>query len=164
MPQFDPSTFSPQIFWLIVCFGFLFTLMAWVLVPRLSKVIETREKRIQEDLARAQDLLEEIEALRKEAHDRLYHVRHASREKYHEAVEAVQHERSLQLHNIGELAAEKLSQYFKNLLEERAIFDKSLSDVITKSVIEISPTLIGQRPTASALAPLVKSALKERAS
>jgi F-type H+-transporting ATPase subunit b len=162
MPQFDSSTFAPQIFWLIVCFGFLFTLMAWVLIPRLSKVIEVRETRIQEDLARAQNLLEEVGALRKEAQDRLYTVRHASREKYQEAIEAIQHEKTVQLHNLQEQTVGKLAKFYQSLLDERQEFTKGLEEAISQSVITVSPSLLGVKPSQSSLSPLIKSALKER--
>lgn len=61
MPQFDPSSWISQIFWLIVTFGFLYFLMARVALPRMSEILEARGKKISGDLERAERLKEEAE-------------------------------------------------------------------------------------------------------
>lgn len=53
MPQLNPSDFSPQLIWLAVSFILLLVLMWKVALPRVSSVIEDREKRIQADLEKA---------------------------------------------------------------------------------------------------------------
>lgn len=63
MPQFDPSSFASQIFWLIVSFGVLYYLMARVALPRIAEVLEERSERIANDLEKAQALRKESEAV-----------------------------------------------------------------------------------------------------
>jgi F-type H+-transporting ATPase subunit b len=53
MPQFDPSTFSSQLFWLAVSFIVLYWIVAKIAVPRIGEVLEQRARVIQEDLDRA---------------------------------------------------------------------------------------------------------------
>ena len=53
MPQLDPADFSPQLIWLAFSFILLLVLMWKVALPRVSSVIEDREKRIQADLEKA---------------------------------------------------------------------------------------------------------------
>ncbi|MCA0200491.1 MAG: F0F1 ATP synthase subunit B' [Proteobacteria bacterium] len=53
MPQFDPSTFSSQIFWLVVTFALLYWVVAKIAVPRIGEVLDQRARVIQEDLDRA---------------------------------------------------------------------------------------------------------------
>lgn len=62
MPQFDPSVFAPQLFWLVVTFIALYWLVAKVAVPRVGEVLEQRARVIQEDLDRATQLKAETDA------------------------------------------------------------------------------------------------------
>ena len=62
MPQFDPSVFAPQLFWLVVSFIALYWLVAKVAVPRVGEVLEQRARVIQEDLDRATQLKAETDA------------------------------------------------------------------------------------------------------
>ncbi|MQX35031.1 F0F1 ATP synthase subunit B' [Roseospira navarrensis] len=56
MPQFDPSSFASQIFWLAVAFFVLYQLVVKLVMPGLGGVMESRQRTIDEDLARAADL------------------------------------------------------------------------------------------------------------
>jgi F-type H+-transporting ATPase subunit b len=53
MPQFDPSTFSSQLFWLAISFTVLYWIVAKIAVPRIGEVLDQRARVIQEDLDRA---------------------------------------------------------------------------------------------------------------
>jgi F-type H+-transporting ATPase subunit b len=61
MPQLDVSTFSSQIFWLIVCFSVLYYLLSRKALPRISETLEARQDRIAADLDQAQRLRREAE-------------------------------------------------------------------------------------------------------
>lgn len=62
LPQFDPSSFPGQLFWLAVTFGFLYWIMSTVILPRLGGVIEERRDRIADDLDQAAEFRHEAEA------------------------------------------------------------------------------------------------------
>ena len=59
MPQFDLSTFSPQIVWLVITFGILYLVMARSALPKVGNILQEREVRIAEDLEQAEKLREE---------------------------------------------------------------------------------------------------------
>lgn len=61
MPQFDPSTFSSQLFWLVICFVALY-FVAWKFaIPRIADILEQRDRVVQDDLDRAESLKTEAE-------------------------------------------------------------------------------------------------------
>ena len=62
MPQLDPATFAPQLFWLAVCFGVLYLIVSRVALPRVGEILQARRERIEADLSRAEALREEAEA------------------------------------------------------------------------------------------------------
>lgn len=62
MPQFDPSTFASQLFWLLVMFVALYWIISRVAVPRIGEVLDQRARVIQDDLDRATQLKAETDA------------------------------------------------------------------------------------------------------
>lgn len=70
LPQLDVHTFPSQIFWLVVAFVTLFYLMNRKALPRLTEIIETREKIIADDLDTAARLRHDAEAAARQ-HDEM---------------------------------------------------------------------------------------------
>jgi len=60
-PPFDASTFSAQLVWLAITFGFLYYLMSKIALPRIGEVLEERRDRIQRDLDDAERLKADTE-------------------------------------------------------------------------------------------------------
>jgi len=62
MPQFEPTYFASQLFWLYVSFLLLFILLSVFALPKIGGVLEDRQKRIDSNLDKAQQLKTEAEA------------------------------------------------------------------------------------------------------
>ncbi len=52
-PPFDSTTFASQLVWLAITFIVLYVLMAKVALPKIGGIIESRQKRIADDIAEA---------------------------------------------------------------------------------------------------------------
>ncbi len=63
MPQFDPSTYTTQLFWLVVTFLPLYLVLWKVVVPRITEVRDARQRKIDDDLEKAAELREEAESV-----------------------------------------------------------------------------------------------------
>ncbi|MEM7618369.1 MAG: F0F1 ATP synthase subunit B [Pseudomonadota bacterium] len=61
LPQFDPSTFSSQFFWLAIAFTILYFIFAKFTLPGISGVIENRKNLIESDLEMAEKLTKEAD-------------------------------------------------------------------------------------------------------
>lgn len=63
MPQLDISTFPPQLVWLLITFVALYLVVWKVALPRIVDVRETRQRRIEDNLGKAESLREEAETV-----------------------------------------------------------------------------------------------------
>ncbi len=68
MPQFNFTTYSSQIFWLLLCFGVFFTYIKFYFLPKLENVLIKRnndlsimQKEIEQNNMQAQDNLKNAE-------------------------------------------------------------------------------------------------------
>ena len=61
LPQFDFSTWSSQIFWLVVTFGLLYFVLAQFILPRIREGLTERGDRIADDLDAASRMQKEAE-------------------------------------------------------------------------------------------------------
>ena len=62
MPQFDPTFFPSQIFWLVVAFVALYLVVSRFAIPRVGDILEQRARLIQDDLDRAAHLKADTDA------------------------------------------------------------------------------------------------------
>lgn len=63
MPQFDPSSFPSQLFWMALVFISLYLILWRAVLPRISSVLEQRQEKIEDDLSRAEKLKAEAESV-----------------------------------------------------------------------------------------------------
>lgn len=61
MPQFDPTFFAPQLFWLVVTFVILYFLLSRIAMPKIGDVLEERQRKIDDNLDKATRLKAEAE-------------------------------------------------------------------------------------------------------
>jgi F-type H+-transporting ATPase subunit b len=61
MPQLDTTTWPPQLIWLAIAFIGLYLIMRFVALPRVGGAIESRSKRVADDLEAAQRFKTETE-------------------------------------------------------------------------------------------------------
>ena len=94
MPQLAFETFVPQLFWLVITFGFLYLMMARVALPRIATVLEERRDRIADDLDQAEqfklqtdDAIAAYEKALADARANAHEIAQATRDRLHEETE-----------------------------------------------------------------------------
>jgi F-type H+-transporting ATPase subunit b len=85
MPQLDISTFPSQLFWLGVCFLALYFILSFVAVPKISRVLETREKTLDNKINKASTYREQAEGLLVEYESTLAQAREDAQQRYKSA-------------------------------------------------------------------------------
>ena len=63
MPQLDPTTYTGQLFWLVVTFVVLYWVLSKAVLPRITGVLEARQEKVDEDLDRAAAFKQEAESV-----------------------------------------------------------------------------------------------------
>ena len=64
MPQLDPTWFASQLFWLVVCFFALYTILSRFVLPPLQDVMARRLSTVEDDISQAQSLKSQAEHAR----------------------------------------------------------------------------------------------------
>lgn len=59
LPQLDATKFAPQVIWLALSFAILYLILSRLALPRISRVLEERQRRIDDGLAKAGSLRDE---------------------------------------------------------------------------------------------------------
>ena len=88
MPQFDPSSFASQLFWLVVTFVALYWVVAKIGIQRIGEVLDQRARVIQDDLNRAAQLKTETD----QAIETYEAAMTAARDQAHEHMRTIQAE------------------------------------------------------------------------
>lgn len=109
MPQFDTKTFPEQIFWLIVSFTILFFIMWKIALPIVHDTLVKREKKIEEDLKKAEALRDEALELQEKAETMLA----SARAEAHQVFVKVHEDLSLQEHQRVQELQENLNKRMK---------------------------------------------------
>lgn len=92
MPQLDISTFSSQIFWVLVGFFLVYVFMSTVVAPSLKTTLDNRESHINGMLDRANKMKEDAAALEHDAFVLFENAQIDSRSEEEKLIEAFRRE------------------------------------------------------------------------
>ncbi|MGE3332065.1 MAG: F0F1 ATP synthase subunit B' [Rhodospirillaceae bacterium] len=161
MPQFDPSTFSSQIFWLVVTFVLLYWVVAKIAVPRIGEVLDQRARVIQEDLDRALALKGETD----QAVQAYEKAMAAARDQAGEHMRAVTNEAKATAEaRTAELSAavgKQVSEAEARIVKAKEDALASLRGIAAETAKDVVAKLAGLSPSQADLDAAVTAALKE---
>jgi len=154
-PPFDVSFFGSHLFWLVVCFGIFYWLMARIIIPRIGDVVETRQARIADDLGHAARMKQEADAAILAYETALVEARQSAAHLVRDAAQTSRH-KAEQARQEAEIALERHLADAEGRIN--AIRESALRhvDVIAEEVAdEIVYRLIGEKVGKTTLAQAV---------
>ena len=161
MPQFDPSSFASQLFWLAVMFAALYWVVARLAVPRIGEVLEQRARVIQDDLDRAQALKAETDRALA-AYDKTIADARAQAYEHMKAMQAdmkvIADKRTTEVST--EVAAQ-ITQAEGRINAAKQAALESIKGVAAETARDVVAKLAGLSPDAGAVESAVAAALKE---
>lgn len=126
MPQFDPSTYLSQVFWLAFSFAALWGVVHFFILPPFEQLFSRRDSYINQRINQAIELQQRASHLKtKSAQD---HKRFFQRTQSHVA----QHSKRL-----DDQCAEAKEAFLQKINKEMLIFEKDLSYANAQAMIEI---------------------------
>lgn len=162
MPQFEISTYPSQIFWLILCFVFLCTIMTFYLVPRLRRSIENRAQRLHQDLEQAKFLRDQEEHLRKENIFLLAQAREKAYVDIHKALQEVHHNKAQRIAALdAELMAKKRKVQEELHMQGQKILN-NIEPLVSQMVTVTAGKILGQPMSRIQVKQIVEDVLKRQ--
>jgi F-type H+-transporting ATPase subunit b len=159
-PPFNPQTFPSQLVWLVIAFVVLYALLAKVAIPRVGGIIESRQKRIADDIAAAgalkqqsDDAITAYEKALADARARAQLIANETRDKQQAEAEARRKTLEDEL-NVKLADAEKTIAATKKAAMANV---RAIAVDATKAIVE---RLIGKAPADKAVDSAVADALK----
>jgi F-type H+-transporting ATPase subunit b len=147
MPQLDISLYIPQLFWLLVIFGGLYLLMAYIILPKLENALKSRENALNQLQRRAQELEMEVEGLRRLNESKLKTEHDRALEKISEYTKKWQKEAAQKESELQILMHKRLNDLYENLQGQQKEALHSLRDKEKELVALVVEHLTGIEPT-----------------
>jgi F-type H+-transporting ATPase subunit b len=124
MPQFDFSTYNPQIFWFLLCFASLYLAASFLILPRIRDIIAARKNVVDSSKENSRKLEKQIFKLRHEAEKMQQEASGNYEDKMDEISRRAMKERDQALTNLKnslDEAAKKSRVELKSLLEKSEV-------------------------------------------
>ncbi len=163
MPQFDLSTAPSQIFWLLVIFALMFLVLWRLVLPRVGGVMEHRQSKIDDDLARAERMKSEAEQVLADYEKALADARAKAGEAMKQASDAAQAEANARIAAFSAELEQKTEAAEARIAAAEATARANLTSIATEAAGLATAKLLGSKPTAEAVEQAVSAAMQKPA-
>ena len=162
MPQFDPSSFASQIFWLVIVFGILYLLLKTLAIPKISDVVDARARRIEDDLDQAARLKTEAETVLAAYEKALADAHKEARSILQEAQSSLSKAAAEREKAFAETMRTKTAEAEERIVAARQAAVDTAREVAAATVQSVTEKVGGISVDEAAAAKAVEAALKER--
>jgi F-type H+-transporting ATPase subunit b len=136
MPQFDPSTYASQLFWLIITFGLLVVFMRAFFMPRLMKILDARDQFVRSHKEEAQKLLEQTRELEQKIEQKLKNSQDYVRHLIESTVKEQENSRERLLESINHESTENVKELMSMIARQRENSLETFGPLIERTVNE----------------------------
>ena len=137
LPQFEISSFSSQIFWLLICFGAFFCFVQFYFFPKMYKMLLKRNEKIKNDIRYHEQNLHQIQKISLHHENLIKDAKLEADTKLKEFAEKTKEFAEKRCHEIDEILNAKFNAAKKEIEVEVANFQASIEEDILKSVSTI---------------------------
>jgi F-type H+-transporting ATPase subunit b len=163
MPQFDPTFWVPQLFWLAVIATVLFLVMWKITLPRVEVVVTDRQDRIAGNLTKAETLKAEAEAALAAYQKSIADARAAAQAEHAKAQAAIAAETAKREAVFGKRLADQEAAAEGNISAARSAAMAQVKPIAIDIASALTEKLIGTKVGSSDASSAVEAVSKERA-
>ena len=163
MPQFDPSTFPSQVFWLAITFGAMYFIMARHVLPRIAEVLEERSERLTGDLEKAEALRKEAEAVIAAYEEALTKARAEAAAVVAQAAQEIADASAQRQDAFAAELAQRTEAAEARIDQAKQEAKAQIRDIALDATTELIAKLTGAAPKKAPVQKAVETALKEAA-
>lgn len=161
MPQLDPTWFASQLFWLAVCFAFLYVMLAFYILPPFLRVMDLRAVTRESDLTRAQALKDEAEAVKASYEQAMSDARARAQALFHDAEERHKQAFERSLADLQRQASANLAAAENRIAAQKEELVASLIPALGELAGAVVEKVVNHRPEPAKAQAAVQSALQE---
>jgi F-type H+-transporting ATPase subunit b len=162
LPQFDASTFATQLFWLTITLVVFFFIMRNNALPKIEDALETRRRKVDDDLDKASTHREEAEAAMAAYEKALANAAEQAKAIHREVAQEIAENASERRTALAAKLAEdtKAAEARITAAKEPAI--ANLQEVVIEVVQEVAAKLAGLKVSGADAKSAVAATLKEK--
>lgn len=157
LPQLNFSTYSPQIFWLVVIFLAMYIALSKKSLPDISSTIENRKNHIDADLSTAEKLQEEAEAVQHAYEASLDGARDKASETIADVEQAIKSQGASELDAFQKRAEKEIMDIEARIETAKAEAMNNMNDIATEVAADAVQKIIGVNPDAQKAKAIVES-------
>ena len=131
MPQLNPEFFISQLFWLVIFFSLLFVILWKISLPRIGKVIEKRQNKINDNLSTAKELQQEAQEIEKKINVKINKAKEETNEQIKKTIISLQEETASKLLSLDEELGIKINNAEKVIAKSKENQMKIVQDEIS---------------------------------
>lgn len=143
LPQLDPTYFTSQAFWLVVIFALMYLIFSFKSLPTISQTISTRDERIKNDLASAQNVKEEVEEVQNAYEESLKQAREESSKLFADIEAKIKSDSEQHAKDFTEKSSQKIDDLEKSIAKARKKAMDDMSEVAADIANEAAEKIIG---------------------
>lgn len=143
MPQLDPSSYASQLFWLLVTFTILFLIIWRHVSPKIGSIKESRQTKVDADLAKAEKLKDKAESVKGGYEADLEKAAQDARAIHQDAADAIAKKAEMAHGDLGAKLAEQAREANERIAAAKNVAVGDMKTVSVEVVQAATERLIG---------------------
>ncbi|MDP6573357.1 MAG: F0F1 ATP synthase subunit B' [Rhodospirillales bacterium] len=162
LPQLDASKYPSMVIWLAISFAVLYVLMARVALPRIARVLEERQDRIDDNLGKAASLKAEAETAAEAYEKALADARDQAQEILHETSQRLATTAAKRHAEVAERLTGEIEAAEERIARAKQEALSHVGEMAAGVVGEATAKLLGEAPDEKSVSAALMSTLKGR--